>query len=642
MNKTLILLVFFLLTLSSISQNSSSEGHIVRCLTDENIQLIKNTYPEFKKIKHLQSKIASQNALRVQGNLEVIRIPVVVHVIHSGEAIGVGPNISDAQVLSQIRVLNEDFRRIQGTRGFNTHPDGADTEIEFYLAKEDPQCNPTTGIDRRNMSSFANSWSGPGGNTDNILKPETIWDPDRYLNIWTVKFSDPNNLGFAQFPGGPEQTDGVVITYDAFGSIETPSVVLNPPYNLGRTTTHEVGHYFGLYHTFNGLSCNGDGDFADDTPPTNRENYGCPTVIPDSCPGDSEDDMIENYMDYSDDRCMNVFTNDQAAIMRSYLNDPAFRLSLKNSNISDTPPSEIDEDTSLTILDLNEDECDGTITPKIKLANYGTQTLNSATILYRVNNGGLGEYNWSGTLTQGQSVNIDLPEQASPVGSNFFFIQLDNQSADSRTCNNDDTASFTGSPAYTETNSIILNLLTDNFSEETTWEFKDETGTVLYSGGPYNGSSNDNTLFTESFDVQQGRCYTFTIYDTENDGICCNYGEGSYELTTDDGVVIYEGGEFGSQESTVISTTPREEIEDPNAKIRIYPNPTITHFFIDLVDEDKLPKNYQIFDIAGQLIIEVDVKSDQDLTVNTRYLTKGVYFLRLNGVGNTVIPFIKD
>ncbi|MDX1470909.1 MAG: zinc metalloprotease, partial [Flavobacteriaceae bacterium] len=382
MNKTLTLLVFFLLTLSSISQNSSSEGNIVRCLTDENIQLIKNTYPEFKKIKHLQSKIASQNALRVQGNLEVIRIPVVVHVIHSGEAIGVGPNISDAQVLSQIRVLNEDFRRIQGTRGFNTHPDGADSEIEFYLAKEDPQCNPTTGIDRRNMSSFANSWSGPGGNTDNILKPETIWDPDRYLNIWTVKFSDPNNLGFAQFPGGPEQTDGVVITYDAFGSIETPGVVLDAPYNLGRTTTHEVGHYFGLYHTFNGLSCNGDGDFADDTPPTNRENYGCPTVIPDSCPGDSEDDMIENYMDYSDDRCMNVFTNDQAAIMRSYLNDPAFRLSLKNSNISDTPPSEIDEDTSLTILNLNEDECDGTITPKIKLANYGTQTLNSATILY--------------------------------------------------------------------------------------------------------------------------------------------------------------------------------------------------------------------------------------------------------------------
>ncbi|SDB59641.1 Por secretion system C-terminal sorting domain-containing protein [Flavobacteriaceae bacterium MAR_2010_188] len=650
MNKFFIstLILFLFIGIQSFGQKSystenlkRSEDGIIRCLTDQNTEYLQKRNPDYKKIKNLQEKISKQRNLKVSGVAEVIRIPVVVHVINNGEAIGSGTNISDAQVISQIRVLNEDFRRISGTRGFNTHPDGADTEIEFYLAKEDPNCNPTTGIDRINLSNLSTSWSGPGGNTDNVLKPQTIWDSNRYMNIWTVKFSDNDNLGFAQFPGGSDTTDGIVISYDSFGSIDTAGVVLSPPYNLGRTTTHEVGHYFGLYHTFNGKSCTGTGDFADDTPPTNVENYGCPTTIPDSCPG-GDDDMIENYMDYSDDICMNIFTNDQAAIMRSYLDDQEFRLTLANSNISDTPPSEIQFDTSVTLLNLNTDNCIGEITPKIKLANYGTSTLTSTTILYQINGGVVQEYNWSGSLAQNQSTIISLPTQNPPEGDNVFLVKLDRDSSDDRDCNNEDANNFEITPAYQNINQIVFTLLTDDYSEETSWELKDSSGTILYSDS-YNSGADNNKLFTETFNIAQDQCYTFTIYDSESDGICCTYGEGYYQLATPAGAIIKRGGEFAGIETTTISTI--ERVVDPgtsNEKIRIYPNPTLINFKIDLVSGEKLPKNYQIFNSLGQLMLDAKIQTEDDLIVNTVALSNGIYFLRIYRTDKTtVIPFIK-
>ncbi len=260
----------------------------------------------------------------------VLRIPVVVHVIHNGEPIGTGANISYEQIVSQIEVLNEDFRREDGTNGFNNHPDGVDTEIEFYLVATDPNGNTLTepGVDR--SDGGRESW--PKGAIlnpiDDLIKPTTIWNPEQYFNIWTVNFGgfvSRNLLGYAQFPSnsglaglnedeGSANTDGIVIGYKYFGSSEKGNFPeLYAPFDLGRTTTHEVGHWLGLRHIWGDGDCDVD-DFCEDTPTSAEPNYGC--AANSSC---LSEDMIENYMDYTDDACMNIFTQEQKSRMHQVL-----------------------------------------------------------------------------------------------------------------------------------------------------------------------------------------------------------------------------------------------------------------------------------------------------------------------------------
>ncbi|MEM8507247.1 MAG: zinc metalloprotease [Bacteroidota bacterium] len=270
--------------------------------------------------------------------LLIYRIPVVVHVVHAGEPVGEGANISVEQVRSQIEVLNEDFRRVSGTNGFNALGIGADTQIEFYLAEQDPDGRllGEPGIDRIN----GNRQEWPKGifrnpiETD--LKPNTIWPTDRYFNIWTVNFGgflSRDLLGYAQFPdasgleglneiGGSPETDGIVIGYKYFGSSEKGNFpALIAPFDLGRTTTHEVGHWLGLRHIWGDGDCTVD-DFCLDTPIAAAPNSGCP-VESISC---GTLDLFENYMDYTNDACMNVFTLDQKDRMLTVLeNSPRRR-----------------------------------------------------------------------------------------------------------------------------------------------------------------------------------------------------------------------------------------------------------------------------------------------------------------------------
>ena len=267
----------------------------------------------------------------------VKRIPAVVHVIHNGESVGTGSNISYDQILSQIEVLNEDFRRAFGTNGYNEHPDGADTEIEFYLAETDPDGNilPEPGVHR--YDGGRESWpKGPVRNPiDTNIKPNTIWPPEDYFNIWTVNFGgfvSRDLLGYAQFPsdsglpglnadGGSAETDGIVVGYKYFGSSEKGNFPeLIAPYDLGRTTTHEVGHWLGLRHIWGDGDCTVD-DFCTDTPTAEAPNFSCTPNI--SC---ESEDMIENYMDYTEDSCMKIFTEEQKQRMLTVLeNSPGRR-----------------------------------------------------------------------------------------------------------------------------------------------------------------------------------------------------------------------------------------------------------------------------------------------------------------------------
>ncbi len=234
-------------------------------------------------------------AARTSGD-SVRTIPVVVHIIHDGGS----ENISDAQVESQIRVLNEDFRKKAGTNGDGN---GVDTDVKFCLANLSPDGNCTNGIVRiqsplTDHQSYQRS----------LLKELSFWDNARYLNIYVVKDINGNVGGYSSFPGGPPDEDGVVVRHNLFGTMGTAS-------GLGRTSTHELGHWMGLYHTFNNGCGNDlctDGDYVCDTPPVREPNRSCP-INANSCTNDQPDmnDQVRNYMDYTSDACQNMLTYGQ-------------------------------------------------------------------------------------------------------------------------------------------------------------------------------------------------------------------------------------------------------------------------------------------------------------------------------------------
>lgn len=261
----------------------------------------------------------------------IVTIPVVAHVVYNTTA----ENVSDAQIQSQITALNKDFAR--------TNTDAASTpsvwqsiaancEIQFCLATVDPNGNSTTGITRTYSSAT-------GFTTNNNVKfnssgGKDAWNSSKYLNMWVCDLS--GYLGYAQFPGGSSSTDGVVIDYQAFGTTGTAS----SPFHLGRTATHEVGHWLSLYHIWgdDGTSCSGT-DNVGDTPNQADQNFGCPAFPAISCSNGPNGDMFMNYMDYSNDNCMNLFTNGQKARMQAMFASGGFRSAMPASNgCGATPP----------------------------------------------------------------------------------------------------------------------------------------------------------------------------------------------------------------------------------------------------------------------------------------------------------------
>jgi Pregnancy-associated plasma protein-A/Bacterial pre-peptidase C-terminal domain len=347
-----------------------------KCLAHEKMHTLLIANPELQESRQRLEAFTNEFARSFDNKLgtrSVVTIPVVFHIVYNTAA----QNVSDAQIQSQMRVLNEDFRKLNANANSIPsvfRPLAADTEINFVLAKQDPSGAATTGIVRKQTSTtkFIDEkvMSAATGGSN-------IWDSKRYLNIYVCNL--PDYLGFAYYPGVPANIDAAVINFKAFGTMGTAVA----PYNLGKTAVHEVGHWLNLDHIWGDDEdsndvCGGT-DHVADTPNQGEDNSGTPSFPTISCGNTPHGDMFMNYMDYSDDVALNMFTLGQKARMQALFAVGGARRGIATSNGGTAPTGGGTGGGSTTCTDNYESNNTEATAKTIPLnttisANIGTKT----------------------------------------------------------------------------------------------------------------------------------------------------------------------------------------------------------------------------------------------------------------------------
>lgn len=434
MSKSYLLALLLLIAFSVLGQERCSTNAIpANQNRKESDEKFEEWLSETREKRSLQKRIAHNQQ-------SILSIPIVFHIIHDGSPVGFGSNLSDEKILEQLDIINKDFSRTNEDAN-NTPsiflPVAADTEIRFVLAKQDPEGMPTSGIVR--IQGSKSSYNPKAD--DILLKSESQWPPGKYLNFYITNLIS-GNLGYAQFPfsnlagigeelANYESTDGVVLDYEWVGvNTETKSFDSH-----GRTATHEIGHYLGLRHVWGDGGCFRD-DYCEDTPPDSGSTTGCPETKV-SC--EDQRAMFENFMDYTDDECMNIFTLCQKERMHTILQESPRRVSLLTSPGLITPQLRANDLGIRSIIAPTQAACNSVISPGVQVRNYGLDIISSFGIEFYLNDQLQSSKLITTNLNSGQTTEINFdPINLNGEVSNDIVFQITavNGKTDENTTNN--------------------------------------------------------------------------------------------------------------------------------------------------------------------------------------------------------------
>ncbi|MEH6535518.1 MAG: T9SS type A sorting domain-containing protein [Psychroserpens sp.] len=574
-------IVFLLITICSISLASAqNEPQCGTVATPESEQYFQDLLPQ---IRQYEQQFYQRRALQ-RSSTAISSVPIKAHILRQDDETG---GLTETQLNDALALMNNFY---------------ANAYLEFFL------CDDINYIDSTEYYDYTTDQQDVLTNANNVTNVINIY----FANSVSLPDNGGGLCGYAYFPGGPE----VILMAN--------SCAMN-----GSTLSHEMGHFFALSHTHgnsngtlttelvDGSNCDTDGDFICDTPADPQLGYGNVTA---ACQYvgtglDANNDAFSpnplNIMSYSRKECRNLFTPQQYARIygvsqttRSNLACPSLNVSLATDFTRDCSNSlEVDfSDVSIGSTSWQWD-VDGD-----DIIDYTTQS-------FTHNYTSPGAYDVALTISDGSTTITKVYPEYIEVGSEDI-----------------------------STSNVVLNLTTDDWSAEISWEFKDSSGTVLYSSPNYNNDTDDFQTFTETFTIATNECYTFEILDSYGDGICCFSGNGSYTLTTLEGSTIASGGNYGFGEINYMSNAVLS-VEDyfTENSISLYPNPTKDILNIQLSNTNDLPDSYTVYNVLGQVVTIKKITQVDDLSIQAKNFSEGVYYIKLTkGLSSSTIPFIKN
>lgn len=583
-----------------------------------------------------------------QGDRALVTIPVVVHVVYNTTA----ENISDAQIQSQITVLNQDFRRLNADVANTPSAFSSlvgDANIEFCLATTDPNGNPTNGVLR--VPTTATSFG-----TNNTVKSSTsggsnAWNASRYLNMWVCDISG-SILGYAQFPGGSASTDGVVIDYQYFGTIGTATA----PFNKGRTATHEVGHWLNLRHIWgdDGTGCTGS-DQVTDTPNAAGSNVGCPAFPLVTCSNGPNGDMFMNYMDYTDDACMYMFSNGQVSRMQALFATGGARASLLTSNGCGTPtPALCGAITGLTAGSITQTGATISWAAVSGATGYVLQYKPASSTVWTTINVATTSFAISG-LTAGTAYNAQVQSVCSAGNGSFSAINFTTTATTTTCTDNYESNNTTSSAALIPVNTNIVARIATSTDKD--WFRFSNTSTAR-------NIRIDLTGLPADYDVRLYNPSGTQVAISQNGGTASEVI--TYNTTTTGTWRVQVYGYSGAFNSTlcytlrasISSSSFREGDETPVAELsattsesnvaiaNVFPNPTNGKLNVILEATEAQNAQLRICDITGRTALQHNAtctSGSNTFILDMESLPNGYYLLLIdNGIASSTMRVVKN
>jgi hypothetical protein len=624
------------------------------CSTMEVLERLKAEDPSYaQRLQSIETQTAYYLSSHKDGNsiAAIVTIPVVFHVVYNTSA----QNISDAQCIAQLNQLNLDYAKLNSDAG-NTPSvfagAAANTNIQFCLAQRTPTGTATTGIIHK--STTKTSFSTNDGVKYSAQGGDDAWPASSYLNIWSCNLGQ-SLLGYAQFPGGAAATDGVVLLYSSIGSMAQHGTAA--PYDLGRTATHEVGHWLNCYHIWgdDGSGCTGS-DNCSDTPNQGSENYGCPSFPHVSCSNGPNGDMFMNYMDYTDDACMYMFTNGQSSRMNALFTTGGARVSIVSSQ-GCVPPSgggTCDAPTGLAASSITSSSAtlswnaaSGAVSYNIQYRVVGnstwTSTTSTSTSKSLTSLAASTNYEWEVQTvcssspsayssvvtftTSAVSSCVETYESNNTSGTAASIPVNTNLTSQISTSSDIDWYKFTTTSPNTR---VMITLTTLPADYDIVLYYLKNNGTLQQAGSSANASTTSETI---KYNTASAHTYYIKVYG-------------------------YNGAFSSSQCYTLKASTSSsnfrlgsgiEEIDEPELssnQMILFPNPAINTFSVGYNASSESNADIHISDMTGRIILSQKVSLVEGFNkfdFNASSFSKGIYFIELvNKSGRTVQRLVLD